>query len=75
MIRGSSDRQKAPGQHELQASNPQDSEDRVCSVSHGQEMHPLEGELEKSANCTLENDKPLGHSKARLPFKKKVVYL
>ena len=77
MITESSNRQKAPGQHGLQASNSQDSVDWVCSVSHGQEpvLWHLEEELEKLANCTLENDKPLEHSKARLLSKRKVVYL
>lgn len=77
MIRVSSNRQKASGQHKLQASNSRDSADLFCSVSHGQEpvLWHLEEELEKLANCTLENDKPLKHSKVRLQSKKKVVYL
>lgn len=64
---GSSNRQRAPGQHELQAGNSQGSVDWVCRASHGQEpvLWHLEEELEKLANCTLENDKPLEHPKAR----------
>ena len=46
-------------------------------VSHGQDpvLWHLEEELETLANCTLENDKPLKHSKVRLRSKKKVVCL
>lgn len=75
--RGSSNRQKASGQHKLQASNSRGSADPFCTVSHGQDpvLWHLEEEWETLANCTLENDKPLEHSKVRLRSKKKVVCL
>lgn len=77
MIKGSSNRQKASGQHKLQASNSRDSTDLFCSVSHGQDpvLWHLEEELETLANCTLENDKPLEHSKVGFRSKKKAVCL